>query len=67
MNFNPCTGRCTDSGTHCEGCGRTHEDVAEMKHLVNQLVHYAKHKGYENIEEYAQSIAKNVSYKLHNP
>ncbi len=31
MKFKPCTGKCTTEGTHCEGCGRTHEEVAAMR------------------------------------
>ena len=32
MKFSPCiAGKCTDQGTHCEGCGRTHEEIAETK------------------------------------
>ncbi len=66
MQFSPCTGKCTEDGSHCLGCGRTHEEVAEYRVMIKQLVNYAQLKGYENIEEYAQSIAKSVSYKLHN-
>lgn len=29
MKFGPCIGGCTNEGTHCEGCGRSHEEVAE--------------------------------------
>ncbi len=67
MKFNPCIGKCTDEGTHCEGCDRTHEEVAELRGKIKDLVAYAQGKGYENSEEYADFIAKNVVYKLQNP
>jgi predicted Fe-S protein YdhL (DUF1289 family) len=67
MEFSPCTGECTDKGTHCEGCGRSHEDVAAMRAMVNNLVAYAQEKNYENIDEYANSVARSVQYKLNNP
>jgi predicted Fe-S protein YdhL (DUF1289 family) len=67
MEFSPCTGECTDKGTHCEGCGRSHEDVAAMRAMVNDLVAYAQEKNYENIDEYANSVAKSIRYKLNNP
>lgn len=39
MKFNPCRGGafCTDVGTHCEGCGRSHVEIAETKVLVKGL------------------------------
>lgn len=67
MIFSPCNGKCTDEGTHCEGCGRTHEEVAETRKLVGDLVAYAQKKNYENAEDYANSIARSVIYKLQNP
>lgn len=64
MKFKPCNGNCTDEGAFCEGCGRTHEDVSEMKGLVSALVKYAKDKEYENIEEYADAVADRIKYKM---
>ena len=52
MKFNPCIqGKCTEEGTHCEGCGRTHEEIAETKKLVKGLVSFSQKMGYENIED----------------
>jgi Ca-activated chloride channel family protein len=42
MKFNPCTGECTDDGTHCEGCGRSHEEIEEMRNQVAGLVEFAR-------------------------
>lgn len=67
MKFNPCTGRCTDEGTHCEGCGRSHEEIKENKVLVTQLVNFARAQGYENSEDFAESMRKNILYQLQNP
>lgn len=67
MKFNPCTGLCTEDGTHCEGCGRSHEEIGQLRAHVKSLVEFAREMNYENIEEYAESIAKNVKYKLQNP
>ncbi len=66
MKFNPCTGACTDDGTHCKGCDRTHEDIAAMRSLVGDVVSFAQEKGYDNPEEFAESFGKNVRYKLLN-
>ncbi|MDD1608561.1 MAG: DUF1289 domain-containing protein [Methylococcaceae bacterium] len=68
MKFNPCiAGKCTDQGTHCEGCGRSHEDIAETKKLVKALVDFAQRKGYENSEEFANFIGKSLLNKLQPP
>ncbi|MSP28154.1 MAG: DUF1289 domain-containing protein [Methylococcales bacterium] len=68
MKFKPCiTGKCTDQGTHCEGCGRSHEDIAETKKLVKALVDFAQRKGYENNEDFALFIGKSLLNKLQPP
>lgn len=64
MKFNPCTDNCTYEGTHCEGCGRTHEEIAETKKMVMALVNFAQMQGYENIEDFANSIGQSVLKKL---
>lgn len=68
MKFNPCvSGKCTDQGTHCEGCGRTHEEIAETKKMIGVLVNFAQKMDYENHEDFANFIGKSVLKKLQNP
>jgi len=38
MKFSSCTGKCTEVGTNCEGCGRSFEEIAEMKTHVANLI-----------------------------
>lgn len=64
MKFSPCTGKCTDEGTHCEGCGRSHEEIAEMKKQVGGLIAFAEKMKYENIEEFASGVANSIIYKM---
>ena len=64
MKFSPCIGKCTDEGTHCEGCGRSHEDIAEMNKLVYGLIAFAEEKGYENIDDFAEGVAGTIKYKM---
>jgi hypothetical protein len=64
MRFNPCTDNCTKDGTHCQGCGRSHEEIAETKKLVGTVVAFAQKQGYENIEDFANAIGKSVLKKL---
>ena len=64
MKFSPCTGECTEAGTHCEGCGRSHEEIAEMNALVSSLVAFAEKMSYENVDEYADGVAGSIKYKM---
>ncbi len=64
MRFSPCTGKCTEEGTHCEGCGRSHEEVAAMRKPVADLVNLAHEMQYENIEEFANAVAGSIKYKM---
>ncbi|MGR8980939.1 MAG: DUF1289 domain-containing protein [Gammaproteobacteria bacterium] len=68
MKFSPCiSGKCTEGGTHCEGCGRSHEEIAETKKLIMQLADFARSQDYENIEDFSNFIGKNLLKKLQNP
>ncbi len=68
MKFKPCiSGLCTEEGTHCEGCGRSHEEIAETKSLVMGLVNFAQKQDYDNIEEFVSFVGKNVVKKIQNP
>jgi hypothetical protein len=64
MKFSPCTGKCTDEGTHCEGCGRSHEEIAEMKAVIEGVIAFAQKMGYENIDEFADGVAGSIKYKM---
>ena len=64
MKFSPCTGKCTEDGTHCKGCGRSHEEVAEMKTLVGQLITFAEKMNYENVDDFADGVAGSIKYKM---
>jgi len=64
MKFSPCTGKCTEGGTNCEGCGRSHEEIAEMKTHLGNLIAFAEKMEYENIEEFADGIAGSIKYKM---
>ena len=58
MKFNPCRGGafCTQEGTHCGGCGRSHEEIAETRQLMDTVAQFALKMGYENIEEFTEFV-----------
>ncbi|MCP4469118.1 MAG: DUF1289 domain-containing protein [Gammaproteobacteria bacterium] len=64
MKFSPCIGKCTHEGTHCEGCGRRHEEIAEMNLLVGGLVEFASKMKYENIGDFANGVSHAIKYKI---
>ena len=64
MIFKPCTGECTDDGTHCEGCGRSHEEIAEMRQLVGALVDFAERMEYKNFNDFSDGVAASIKYTM---
>ena len=64
MKFSHCTGRCTEEGTLCEGCGRSHEEIAEMRQHVGALIAFANRMEYENLEDFADGVAGSIKFKL---
>ncbi|MEW7979316.1 MAG: DUF1289 domain-containing protein [gamma proteobacterium symbiont of Phacoides pectinatus] len=54
MQFTPCRGgeSCTQDGSHCQGCGRSHEEIAQTRQLIQGLARYAVEMGYDNLEEF---------------
>jgi len=66
MKFNPCIDKCTSEGTHCQGCGRSFEEIAGTKKLVISIVDFIQDQDYENSEEFVSAISKSVLKKLKN-
>jgi hypothetical protein len=64
--FNPCRGKdyCTEEGTHCEGCGRSHEEIAATRELIGELADFALKMGYDNIEEFVNFVADKAVKKI---
>ena len=64
MKYKVCNGGCTKTGTHCDDCDRSHEDVAKLNSMIRDLAAYALEKDYENINDFANSVATGIYYKL---
>ncbi|MEI7997791.1 MAG: DUF1289 domain-containing protein [Methylococcaceae bacterium] len=64
MKFNPCIDQCTYEGSHCQGCGRSFEEIAQTKQLVMSIVNFVQSQDYENSEEFVNAISKSVLKKL---
>jgi len=64
MKYRPCTGGCTYESTHCNGCGRSHEEVSGLNKMVKELAGYCKKMDYKNTDDFANSVATGIYYKL---
>lgn len=64
MKFSPCVDNCTYEGTHCQGCGRSHEEIAETKKIVANLVNFVQDQGYDNPDEFVSAVGQSVLKKL---
>ncbi|MCP4995569.1 MAG: DUF1289 domain-containing protein [Gammaproteobacteria bacterium] len=66
MQFSPCRGgeSCTQGGTHCEGCGRSHEEIAKTRELVASLVDFGLEMGYENYDEFTRFIGEKAAKRI---
>ena len=67
MEFSPCQGgsNCTEDGSHCRGCGRSHEEIAETRQLIDSLAQYIVKMDYENVEDFIKFVAIKSLGKAH--
>lgn len=66
MQFSPCKGgeNCTQGGTHCQGCGRSHEEIAETRELVAAITRFALKMGYDNVEAFTAFVGDKAAKKI---
>lgn len=65
-HFKPCVNRtaCTEDGTHCRACGRSHEEIARVREMMNQVSEFLLQMDYDNPDEFLDYLKKKVSKKL---
>jgi hypothetical protein len=66
MSFKPCINRnaCTEDGTHCRACGRSHEEIAQLRHIVNQTYALINRWEYDNLDDFFNYLQKKIGKKL---
>lgn len=66
MSFKPCVNRnaCSEDGSHCRACGRTHEEIAQIRLLVNQTYNLVTSWDYDNLGEFFAYLHKKIDKKL---
>lgn len=67
MKYSPCVDKCTSEGTHCEGCGRSHQEITDTKKLVASVVEFIREHEYENPEDFVAKISRSILKKLQKP
>ena len=56
MKFRPCTSLCTTDGSHCKGCGRSHEEIKESKALVANIVRHLSKYNYDDPDVFLKML-----------
>jgi len=66
-HFKPCINRtaCTEDGTHCRACGRSHEEIRQSRDVVSQVADYLINMDYDNYEEFLDYLKKKVTKKIY--
>lgn len=66
QQFTPCLGKqaCRDGETHCLTCGRSHEEIARTRGLLDELTQFALQCNYSNMDEFANYIARKLVKKI---
>lgn len=64
--FKTCVNRtaCTEDGTHCRACGRSHEEIALIRNMINQVSEFLLQMDYTNHDEFLDYLKKKVNKKI---
>jgi len=64
MKFSPCTNNCTKDGTHCQGCGRSHQEIQSMSAIGVQLLNHLLEYDYDDPEVFLETVSKKALLRL---
>lgn len=61
--FKPCQGKdyCRDDGVTCHTCGRTVREIMDTRRLIEGLAQLALDHGYDNVDEFANYVARKTA------
>jgi predicted Fe-S protein YdhL (DUF1289 family) len=61
--FRPCQGKtaCRDNGTRCLTCGRTLEEITDLRSALDQLANLVLEYDYRNVDEFAAYVARKLT------
>lgn len=66
MKFVPCQGRnaCREDDTSCLTCGRTLEEIVELRQITDRLSALAQTRQYDNLDDFLAHVAHKVRKKV---
>lgn len=66
MKFTTCVNRtaCTEDGTHCRACGRSHEEIARLRQLTDAVTAFAIDMDYDNMDDFLHYLTGKVNKKV---
>ena len=66
MKFVTCVSRnaCTEDGTHCRACGRSHDEINRLRSLTNAVAAFALEMDYDNTDDFLAYLTAKVSKKV---
>ena len=56
MKFSPCVNKCTNDGTFCHGCGRSHTEIRENSALIDKVVAHLIKYDYDDPENFLKML-----------
>ncbi len=66
MKFVTCVSRnaCTEDGTHCRACGRSHDEINRLRRLTDEVTAFALEMDYDNVDEFLSYLSAKVGKKV---
>lgn len=55
---------CRDDGTRCLTCGRSLDEIARTRALIDALAEFVCAQGYDNVEEFSAYVVGKVGKKV---
>lgn len=64
--FTPCKGltACRDDGARCLTCGRSLDEIARTRELIDALADFVCAQGYGNVDEFSAYVVSKVEKKV---
>lgn len=64
--FTPCINRnaCSEDGTDCRACGRSHEEIHQTRELIARTTEFMQHMDYNNPQDFFDYLQRKVEKKL---
>jgi len=55
---------CTEDGSHCRACGRSHEKIMKTRQQMSALTDFILEMDYDNVDEFMDYLCLKVGKKI---